>query len=419
MITYLKVFTHKKMLVLLLLGIASGLPLALTFGTLQARMKDAGIGLADLGAVTLIGLPYAIKFLWAPLLDRFTLPFLGRRRGWILTTQIALIGAIAWMARFNPTSQIASLVGVAILVAFLSATQDIVADAYRSDILQSEELGAGAAVFVMGYRIGMLISGAFALILSDHFPWPTVYTLMAPCMLIGIIAVLWADEPETASPHTLTEAVIEPFSALFHREEGVKSILLLLILVILYKLPDAIAGAMTTPFLMDIGFAKTDIGVMNKGWGMIASILGGLAGGLIFARIGLYRSLWAFGILQGVSNLVFTALAIIGPSTFGLFCAVGIENLSGGMGTVAFVALLMSLTERRYSATQYALLSSLSAISVRISGPAAGHLAEAFSWPIFYGFSVLGAIPGLALLAWMFKAPIFMVSSQKDKQMEK
>jgi PAT family beta-lactamase induction signal transducer AmpG len=411
---YLKVFTHKKMAVLLLLGFSSGLPLALTFGTLQAWMKESEIGLAEIGAVTLIGLPYTIKFLWAPLMDRVTLPFLGRRRGWIFLTQLALMGAISWMARFDPTTRLSALIGTAVLVAFLSASQDIVVDGYRSDILEPDELGAGAAVFVMGYRIGMLISGAFALILADLLPWQTVYTLIAPFMLVGMVATWWGSEPVASSPRTLTEAVVEPFHALFHRKEGAGGILLLLALVVMYKLPDAISGAMTTPFLMDIGFSKTDIGVMNKGWGLIATLLGGFAGGAIFSRIGLYRSLWAFGLLQGVSNLVFIGLSMTGVSTLGLFLAVGIENLSGGMGTIAFVALLMRLTERRYSATQYALLSSLAAITSRVAGPAAGLLAESVRWPLFYGLSVLGAIPGLALLAGLSAAPVFGVQDKND-----
>lgn len=396
--TYLKVFTQKKMAVLLLLGFSSGLPLALTFGTLQAMFKDAGMSLAEIGAVTLIGLPYTFKFLWAPLFDWFSPPFLGRRRGWILITQLVLIGAIVVMARFDPTTQSGLLILSAVIVAFLSASQDIVVDGYRSDILEPHELGAGASVFVLGYRIGMLVSGAFALILSDHLPWATVYMLMAPFMLVGVLAVVWSGpESKTTPPRTLTEAVVHPFLAFF-REKGLQGTILLLSIIIFYKLPDALAGAMTMPFLMDIGFAKTDIGVMNKGLGLFATIFGGLAGGAILAGIGLYRSLWVFGILQGVSNLVFTALAIAGPSPLGLFLAVGIENLSGGMGTIAFVALLMSLTQRQYSATQYALFSSLASITSRVIGPFAGHLAETLHFPVFYAVSTLGMIPGLILL---------------------
>jgi len=395
---YLKVFTQKKMAVLLMLGFSSGLPLALTGSTLQAVFKDAGMSLTEIGAVTLIGFPYVFKFLWAPLFDRFSLPLLGRRRGWILITQLALIGAILLMSRFPPGEQTISLILAAVLVAFLSASQDIVADGYRSDILEPFELGAGASIFVLGYRLGMLISMAFALVLSDHYSWESVYMMMAPFMLIGVIAVLVSGpESKSTPPPTLTEAVVLPFLAFF-RNKGPQGTVLLLSLIVLYKLPDALAGAMTTPFLMDIGFAKTDIGVVNKGLGLIATIFGALLGGGIFARIGLYKSLWVFGLLQGISNLVFTGLALAGPSTLGLFLVVGIENFSGGMGTTAFVALLMSLTQRQYSVTQYALFSSLAAMTPRAIGPIAGYLAETLHFPLFYGVSSLGMIPGLILL---------------------
>ncbi len=414
---YLKVFTQKKMAVLLLLGFSSGLPLALTFGTLQAMFKDAGLSLSAIGRVTLIGLPYTIKFLWAPLFDWFSPPFLGRRRGWLLMTQCLLMGAIALMARFNPATQSGFLIPVAVLVAFLSASQDVVADGYRSDILDPSELGAGASVFVLGYRVGMLVSGAFALILSDHLTWQTVYTLMASFMLVGVLAVLWADqEPKVTPIRALADAVVSPFLAFFH-EKGMRGTVLLLSLIVLYKLPDALAGAMTTPFLMDIGFSKTDIGVVNKGLGIVATIFGGLMCGGILAGIGLYRSLWIFGILQGVSNLVFTGLALAGPSPLGLFLAVGIENLSGGMGSTAFVALLMSLTERRYSATQYALFSSLAAITPRLIGPTAGVLAERLHFPVFYGVSALGMIPGLILL-WAGRN-FFLQSESKKGEIPK
>jgi PAT family beta-lactamase induction signal transducer AmpG len=398
---YLKIFTQKKMAILLMLGFSSGLPLALTFGTLQAMFKDAGMSLSEIGAVTLIGLPYTMKFLWAPLLDRFSLPFFGRRRGWLLITQLALLAAIAVMGMFDATAQTGPLILSAIVVAFLSATQDIAADAYRSDILDPKELGAGAAIFVLGYRLGMLISGAFALVLSDHLAWQSVYLLMSPFMLIGVAAVLWSSpEPNVTAPRTLEEAVKLPFLA-FWQEKGRLTAILLLMLILLYKLPDAFAGAMTTPFLMDIGFTKSDIGFVNKGMGLFATIAGGLIGGAALAGIGLYRSLWVFCILQGLSNFVFIGLAMTVPTMPGLFLAVGIENLSGGAGSTVFVALLMSLTHRQYSATQYALFSSLAAMTPRFIGPIAGSVAETFHYPIFYTISIFGMIPGLLLLWWM------------------
>ncbi|MEK7748139.1 MAG: AmpG family muropeptide MFS transporter [Nitrospirota bacterium] len=400
---YLNVFVQKKMAVLLLLGFSSGLPLALTFGTLQALFKDAGMSLSEIGAVTLIGLPYTMKFLWAPFLDRFSPPIFGRRRGWLLITQLALFFGISAMGLFTAAEQTGALVLTAVVVAFLSATQDIAADGYRSDILDKEELGAGASVFVLGYRLGMLASGAFALVLSDHIPWQSVYKVMAIFMMVGVATVLWANpEPKTTLPRTLEEAIRLPFLSFF-KESGMQKAILILLLIILYKFPDAFAGVMTTPFLMDMGFTKTDIGAMNKGMGLLATIIGGLMGGAILAGIGLYRSLWVFGILQGVSNLVFVGLAMTGPTLLGLFLSVGVENLSGGAGSTAFVALLMSLTNRQYSATQYALFSSLAAITSRFIGPFSGYLAETLGYQTFYIVSVIGMVPGLILLWWMHR----------------
>ncbi|MDC4205571.1 MAG: MFS transporter [Candidatus Manganitrophus sp.] len=397
---YLQVFSNRRVAVLLLLGFSSGLPLALTFGTLQAWMKDAGVDLATIGAITLVGLPYTVKYLWAPLMDRYTLPFLGRRRGWLVVTQLSLMAAIAFMGSLNPVSQPWLLAVTAVLVSFLSASQDIVVDAYRADVLREEELGAGAAVSVLGYRLGMLSSGAMALILADHLPWATVYRIMAGLMLVGVAAALWGTEPKSGgSPRSLAEAVALPFKAFFSRDAA----LVLLLFIILYKLPDAVAGAMTTPFLLDVGFSKTEIGAVNKGFGLVATIFGAVAAGGLIARLGIYRSLWAFGILQAVTNLTYMGVALAGQNKAALILAVGVDNLSGGMGTAAFVAFLMSLTEKRYSATQYALLSSLMAITPKIAGAPTGLLAAGLGWPMFFAASVLGAIPGLAVLWWLMR----------------
>ncbi|NKE72222.1 AmpG family muropeptide MFS transporter [Candidatus Manganitrophus noduliformans] len=397
---YLQVFSNRRVAVLLLLGFSSGLPLALTFGTLQAWMKDAGVDLAAIGAITLVGLPYTVKYLWAPLMDRYTPPFLGRRRGWLVVTQLTLMAAIVFMGSLNPVSQPWLLAVTAVLVSFLSASQDIVVDAYRADVLREEELGAGAAVSVLGYRLGMLSSGAMALILADHLPWAAVYRIMAGLMLVGVAAALWGTEPKSGgSPRSLAEAVALPFRAFFSRDAA----LVLLLFIILYKLPDAVAGAMTTPFLLDVGFSKTEIGAVNKGFGLVATIFGAVAAGGLIARLGIYRSLWAFGILQAVTNLTYMGVALAGQNKAALILAVGVDNLSGGMGTAAFVAFLMSLTEKRYSATQYALLSSLMAITPKIAGAPTGLLAAGLGWPMFFAASVLGAVPGLAVLWWLMR----------------
>lgn len=396
---YLQIFTSRRMATLLLLGISSGLPLALTFGTLQAWMKDSGVDLAAIGAITLVGLPYTLKMFWAPLMDRYTPPFLGRRRGWLLTTQLALVVSIILLGSLDPGHSLGLVAACAVLVAFFSASQDIVVDAYRSDVLAHHELGAGAAVFVLGYRLGMLISGAAALMLADILPWSTVYAIMAACMSIGIAACFLGPEPLATHgiPRSLAEAVVQPFKAFFSHPAA----LALLLLIICYKLPDAIAGAMTTPFLLDIGFAKTEIGAVNKGLGLIATIVGAIYGGALVARFGLFRCLLAFGLLQAVTNLTYMGVAMTGPNHVGLMLAVGIDNLSGGMGSAAFVAFLMSLTERRYSATQYALLSSLMAITPKLAGVPTGFMAESLGWPAFFAISVVGVLPGLVLLGWL------------------
>lgn len=396
---YLQIFTSRRMATLLLLGISSGLPLALTFGTLQAWMKDAGVDLTAIGAITLVGLPYTLKMFWAPLMDRYIPPFLGRRRGWLLTTQLALVVSIILLGSLDPGRSLGLVAACAVLVAFFSASQDIVVDAYRSDVLAHHELGAGAAVFVLGYRMGMLISGAAALMLADILPWSTVYIIMAACMSIGIAACFLGPEPLATHgvPRSLGEAVVQPFKAFFSHPAA----LALLLLIICYKLPDAVAGAMTTPFLLDIGFAKTEIGAVNKGLGLIATIVGAIYGGALVARFGLFRCLLAFGLLQAVTNLTYMGVAMTGPSHIGLMLAVGIDNLSGGMGSAAFVAFLMSLTERRYSATQYALLSSLMAITPKLAGVPTGFMAESLGWPAFFAISVVGVLPGLVLLWWL------------------
>lgn len=384
---------------MLALGFASGLPLALTAGTLQARLAAEGVDIVAIGWFALVGQPYTYKFLWSPLMDRYTPPFLGRRRGWLLLTQLALAGAIAFMGTLSPRDSIWLLGATALAVAFLSASQDIVFDALRADSLAPEERGAGAAVSVFGYRIAMLVSGAGALILTDQWlGWEATYWLMAALMAVGMIATWRVVEPEPsgAPPRTLADAVAKPFAEFFSRRGAVA----LLALVVLYKLGDAFAGNLTTAFLLrGPGFSLTEVGAVNKGLGLAATIAGALAGGALMAGLRLYRALLLFGVLQAVTNLGFMLLAGAGRD-YGLMVAVvGLENLAGGMGTAAYVALLMALCDRRFSATQYALLSALSAVGRVYVGPAAGYLVDALDWEGFFLFTFAIALPGLALLA--------------------
>ena len=379
------------------LGFASGLPLALTAGTLQAWLTVTGVDLRTIGIVTLVGLPYTLKFLWSPLMDRFVPPWLGRRRGWMIATQLALIAGIAAMAVTGPADAIWALSVLAIAVAFLSASQDIAFDAYRADVLLAPERGIGAGVSVIGYRIAMLISGAVALILSDHIGWQSTYLLMAGLMFIGVATTLFSPEPSSAitPPRTLSEAVWGPIREFFSRSPALG----LLLLIILYKVGDAFAGTLTTAFLIrGMGFSPTEVGVVNKGMGLLATLLGALAGGALMVRLGLFRALLLFGSLQAVSNLSFMVLAWTGKSYVVMVSAVAFENLSGGMGTAAFVALLMSLCDHRYTATQFALLSALAALGRVFVGPPSGYLVETVGWVIFFFITFLAALPGLGLL---------------------
>jgi PAT family beta-lactamase induction signal transducer AmpG len=394
----LQVFQNRKMAALLLLGFSSGLPFLLTGNTLKAWMTEENINLGTIGWLSLVTLPYSLKFLWSPLLDRYKLPFLGRRRGWLIATQIALIVAIAFMGWQKPGTALQLLAINAIAIAFLSATQDIAADAYRTDVLEKLEVGAGAGLFVSGYRVAIIVAGALALILADRMPWKSVYLLMALFMVIGIFGTLFAPEPKKVTPpDSLAQAVILPFEEFFQRL-GIYQALLSLGFIVLYKLGDAFLSNMSTPFLLKTGFTKTDIGAIQLGMGSIATIVGALAGGSILSQIGINRSLWVFGLLQALSNFVYFLLAVLGQNYQFMVIAINVENFCGGLGTAAFIGFLMSLCNQRFSATQYALLSSLMAVSRDILAAPAGAIAEITGWQMFFLISIAVAVPGLLLL---------------------
>jgi MFS transporter, PAT family, beta-lactamase induction signal transducer AmpG len=396
-----KVFESRKMAALLLLGFSSGMPLFLvgTGKAFQAWMTKEGVDLGTIGLFSLVGLPYSLKFLWSPLLDRFALPFLGRRRGWLIAIQVALLVAIALMSLQQPKQALQLLAINAVLVAFLSATQDIVADAYRTDVLEQLEMGAGAAVFVLGYRVALLVTGALALILADRIPWTSVYLLMAACMAVGILGTLFAPEPKEIirPPESLAEAVILPFGEFFQRK-GVVQAVLILLFIVLYKFGDGFLAIMSTPFLLKTGFTQTDIGAITGGVGLIATIMGTLVGGSLMSKLGINRSLWIFGGLQALSNVSYFMLAQVGKNYQALLITINVENFCGGLGTAAFVAFMMSLCNQRFSATQYALLSSFMAVSRDILVSPAGSVAKSTGWPLFFLISIFAALPGLALL---------------------
>lgn len=383
---------------MLILGFASGLPLALTSGTLQAWMTVENIDLKTIGFFSLVGQAYVFKFLWSPMMDRYTPPFLGRRRGWLLMTQAMLLLAVAAMGFLEPATQLRWMAALAVVIAFCSASQDIVFDAWKTDVLSAEERGAGAAISVLGYRLGMLVSGGLALWLADRYlGWQGMYWLMAALLIPCMIATFLAPEPSNVIPvpRSLEQAVAEPLRDFFGRNNA----WLILLLIVLYKLGDAFAMSLTTTFLIrGVGFDAGEVGVVNKTLGLVATIIGALYGGVLMQRLSLFRALLIFGILQGVSNAGYWLLSVTDKHMLSMAAAVFFENLCGGMGTAAFVALLMTLCNKSFSATQFALLSALSAVGRVYVGPIAGWFVEAHGWAEFYLFSVFAAIPGLLLL---------------------
>jgi PAT family beta-lactamase induction signal transducer AmpG len=388
-----------RMLVSFMMGFACGLPLLLTISVLQAWMQQEGVDLTVIGLMALVGLPYTLKFLWAPVLDRFIPPFLGRRRGWLLLIQILLAVAIACLGLSQPAVNPWMVAFLALLVTFFSASQDIVVDAYRREDLSDEELGLGSSLYINGYRVGMLLASGGGLILADHIPFSMVYLIMAGCMLVGIVTTLLSREPEMSqgSPKSIKEAVIDPFVEYFTRAGWLWG-LGVLGFILLYKIGDTMAAAMTTPFYLEIGFTKTQIGAVVKLFGFWATIAGGLAGGVILLKVGIYRGLWIFGFLQAVSTAGFAVLANIGPSLTGLAAVIAFENLASGMGTAAYAAYMASITNKRFTATQYALFSSLMGIPRVLAAAPTGFMAKYMGWSEFFIFCTLIAIPGMLML---------------------
>ncbi len=378
------------------MGFASGLPLLLTISVLQAWMKDEGVDLSVIGLMALVGLPYTLKFLWAPLFDRFTLPFLGRRKGWLLVAQITLMLSIVGLGFTNPSNNPWLVAFAAFLVTFFSASQDIVIDAYRREDLADEELGLGSSLYVNGYRLAMLLASGGGLILADVTSFRLVYLTMASCMSVGVIATLLTPEPEVpaGSPKSLKEAVVDPFKEYFSRTGA----LWILAFILFYKIGDTMASAMTIPFYLDIGFSKTEIGAVVKLFGFWATIAGSLAGGIFILQCGINRSLWVFGFLQAISTAGFAVLFYIGHSIPALAAVVAFENFSAGLGTSAFVAFMASLTNKKFTATQYALLSSLMGVPRVFASAPTGFMVEAMGWSGFFIFCALIAIPGMLLL---------------------
>lgn len=385
---------------MLLLGFSSGLPVALTSSTLQAWYAVDGASLVVIGFLNLVGQPYVYKFLWAPVLDRYIPPFLGRRRGWVLITQLLLVIAIALMAGFTPSAHPYALASLALAVAFLSASQDISLDAYRTDILEPEERALGSAVWISGYRIAMLVSGGVALLLAQYFGWQVTMLVMSACMFVGIVTIFFAETPNNDRdvPASMATAIVGPFKEFFSR----RCALLILLFIVLFKLPDAFALSLNTAFyLRGVGFSLLQLGTALKSMTLLGTLIGLFLGGIIMLRLKMYRSLMLFGFLQAVTNFCYIWLFVAGQSYWLLVVTILIENITAGMGTAALLAFLMALCDKRYTAMQISLLTAFMAVGRIFVGPVAGVVVTHIGWIQFFLWSFIIAIPGLALLWYL------------------
>jgi PAT family beta-lactamase induction signal transducer AmpG len=404
--TWREALFNRRMLICIFTGFSSGMPLYLLLNLVPAWLRTEGISLKAIGLFALIQLPYTWKFLWSPLLDRYALPWLGRRRGWMVVTQVLLLALIAALGVFSPQADLQAVVVLATLLAFASATQDIALDAYRRELLPDHELGLGNSVHVNAYRIAGLVPGSLSLILADHLPWGEVFTITALFMLPGLAMTLMVSEKVShgGTPRTLREAVVEPFHEFLTRA-GWREALLVLAFIFFYKLGDSLCTALATPFYLDMGFAKSEIGLVAKHAGLWPAVIGGLLGGLWMVRLGINRALWLFGVVQLVSIFGFAWLAWLGPNTMvgsaqlaQLALVIGFEALGVGLGTAAFVAFIARATNPLYTATQYALFSSLAAVPRTLINSSAGYLVDQMGWFAFFLLCALLAVPGMLLL---------------------
>ena len=388
----------RPMLICLFTGFSSGLPLYLLLNLVPAWLKSEGVDIKAIGLMALIQFPYTWKFVWSPLMDRFTVLPLGRRRGWMLLSQLFLLLAIAGLGLLNPAVTLWSIAALAFGVAFFSASQDIVLDVFRREILSDEQLGLGTALHVNAYRIAGLVPGALSLILADHLPWSWVFLITALFMLPGVMLTLWVKEPDLCRPpKSLREAVVEPFHE-FVTRKGWRYALLILLFLFLYKLGDSMATALATPFYLDMGYSKSEIGLIAKNAGLWASVAGGLLGGLWMLQLGINRALWIFGVVQLGSILGFVWLSGYDASLWALGLVIAFEALGVGLGTAAFTAFIARETDPRYTATQFALFTSLAAVPRTVVNASTGYLVAWCGWQNFFWLCTLLAIPGMVLL---------------------
>ena len=397
--TFKEALLNRRMLICVFTGFTSGLPLYILIQLVPAWLRSEGVGLAEIGFFSLISFPYTWKFVWSPIMDRFTLPFLGRRRGWMLVTQLSLAASIAALGFLKPEFSIWSIAYLAAGVAFFSASQDVVLDAYRRELLPDIELGIGNSIHVQAYRLAGLVPGSLALILSDFLPWHTVFIIVAAFMGVGIVLTLSIDEParHPAAPKTIREAVVEPFREFIGRA-GLRSALLVLAFLFLYKLGDNMATALQTPFYIDLGFSRTQIGTIAKFSSLIAAIVGGLVGGLIMVKMSINRALWLFGLVQIISILGFALLSVVGDNPWMLGAATAFEYLGVGLGTAALTAFMARSTNAAFAATQFALFTALIAVPRTLANAVTGVLVEQFGWTNFFLLCTALALPGMLLL---------------------
>jgi MFS transporter, PAT family, beta-lactamase induction signal transducer AmpG len=398
-----EVLASPKMLAILVLGAASGFPNQITESALQAWLKDSGATNTTIGVLSYVALPYLLKFLWAPFIDRYPLPILGRRRGWIFVIQLALAATIAMFALQNPAESLTPIAICAVAIVFFSATQDIAFDAYRTDVAEPHERGLAAAASNLGYRTTAWLASAFALVVADFFGWKPALLILAAVMAAFCFATLLAPEPHYRHqpPRTLRESVVTPLQELL----GSPGAVAFIILVLLFKVGDAFALRLFTPFMMDIGFSKTEISLVLKALFTASAVIGAILGGIFMVKLGLLRSMLIFGVLQAASNLLYYALALTGKNYPLMVAAVSIDNLAGAMGNIASVALMMALCDVRFSAFQYALLSAIALTPRYMLGGPAGWIADNAGWDVYYIVSVLLAMPGLALV-WVMRNKI-------------
>lgn len=400
--TWRDIFLNPRVGICIFTGFSSGLPLYVLFQLVPAWLRDGGVGLTEIGLFALVGIPYTWKFLWAPFMDRYVPPFLGRRRGWMLVSQIALlvsIGALGWV---QPQQSIWVIAYIAVAVAFFSASQDVVIDAYRRELLPDIELGLGNAVHVTAYRVSSLIPGSMALVLADHMPWTSVFWIVSAFMLVGVGMTLVVAEPETEFTQAsgLRAAVTDPFKEYIQRR-GVAGVCLALLFMLLYKLGDSMATALAIPFYLDLGFSKTDIGLIAKHAALWPAIAGGLVGGTLMLRLGINRALWLFGVVQVASILGYAILAEAGAIKWLLATVIGFEYFGVGLGTAAFLAFIARETSKRFAATQFALFTALTALPRTFANASTGMIVESIGWTQFFVFCAVVALPGMVLLIWV------------------